>query len=97
MNVDPYPPASAAQGGPALYPPVAGQGPYPPPSVASVHRRRGSGTKAGSGSYSEGSEEEDYETIDRLETKQANPSVGEQEVPPRPYNTRNRLRSTGSR
>lgn len=95
VNVDPYPPAPAAQGGPALYPPVAGQGPYPPPShsAASVHRRRPSGTKAGSGS----SDEEDYERVEPLETKQANPTVGEQEVPPRPYNTRNRLRSTGSR
>lgn len=94
MNVDPYPPAPAAQGGPALYPPVAGQGPYPPPphSAASVHRRRPSGTKGGSGS----SDEEDYERVD-YETKQANPTIGEQEVPPRPYNTRNRPRSTGPR
>lgn len=106
-----YPPPAAPQSGPALYPPPAGQagqGHYPPPppgphSTGSVHRRRGSGTGAGSGSLSEDSDS-DYDVIDRPDgrpeinrSQQANPSIGEQEVPPRVYNTRNRLRSSGSR
>jgi hypothetical protein len=99
VNVDGvYPPAAAPQPGPALYPPPPG-----PHSTGSVHRRRESGTGGGSGSLSENSDSE-YDVIDRQEgrpesnrSQQPNPSIGEQDVPHRVYNTRNRRRPSGSR
>lgn len=110
VNIDGvYPPPAAPQPGPALYPPPAGQagqGHYPPTgphSTGSVHRRRGSGAGAGSGSLLSEDSDSDYDVIDRPEgrpenrSQEANPLIGEQEVAPRVYNTRNRLRSSGSR
>ena len=72
----------------------------------------GPGSRAGSGTPLSEDSDSDYDLIEHSaenhsegrpkagsesRSQQSNPSVGEQEVPPRVYNTRNRLRSSGSR
>lgn len=102
-----YPPP-AAQAGQGVYPPP---GPHSTASNH-LRRGSGTGAGAGSGTLPSEDSDSDYDLIEhsadnrpegrpesRSESRsqQASPSIGEQEVPLRVYNTRNRLRSSGSR
>jgi hypothetical protein len=102
-----YPPP-AGQAGQGVYPP-----PGPRPAGPNHRRRgSGTGSGSGSGTFLSEDSDSDYDVIEHSaenrpegrpesrpenRSQQTDPSVGEQEVPPRVYNTRNRLRSSGSR
>ena len=100
-----YPPAG--QAGQGVHPPA------PHSTGSNHRRRgSGTGAGSGTLLLGDSDSDSDYDVIEhsaenlpegRLESRsesssqQANPSVGEQEVPPRVYNTRNSLRSSDSR
>jgi hypothetical protein len=97
VNVEGLYPPTAPQQAPALYPPAQAQ--PQAPSTGSNHRHRGSEAQV----LTEDSDS-DYDVIEHTPENRSNPSAGEQqqqqqqqETPPRVYNTRNRLRSSGSR
>nr|XP_024376622.1 HVA22-like protein i isoform X2 [Physcomitrium patens] len=101
-----YPPV-AGEAGPDLYPPPPG-----PNFTGSAHRRRGRGAGTESAALLSENSDSDYDVVEhsaencpesrpesQLEKKsqQSHPSIGEEGVPLKVYNTRNRLRSGGSR